>query len=191
MQTINTNYKNILQTMTEIWKVYPHKTNKVHLLEVSNLGNIKYNGILIDFKNQEHKRYYMICGMLVHRMVALLFVPNPDNKPQIDHINTNKHDNRAINLRWVTPKENSNNSLTKLHQSIANKEAQNRPEVKLNNSNKHKNRKLTKEHKHKTSLSMMGQNVGKRHMSNDIDHVFIKPDKIEYYLSLGYHFGMK
>lgn len=40
MQTIITNYKNILQTMEEIWKVYPHKTNKVHLLEVSNLGNI-------------------------------------------------------------------------------------------------------------------------------------------------------
>lgn len=186
MQTITTNYKNILQTMEEIWKVY--KKTKKGIWEVSDSGNVKFNG---NIYNPKDGRYLRASGMLVHRMVALLFVPNPENKSCVDHINTDKHDNRAINLRWVTPKENSNNSLTKLHQSISNKEAQNRPEVKLNNSNKHKNRKLTKEHKHKTSLSMMGQNVGKRHMSNGIDHVFIKPDEIEYYLSLDYHFGMK
>lgn len=48
----------------------------------------------------------------VHRLVAQAFIPNPDNKPCIDHLNTNQGDNRVENLRWVTYKENSNNPLT-------------------------------------------------------------------------------
>ena len=50
--------------------------------------------------------------LLVHRVVMLAFVPNTENKPQIDHINTQKDDNRLENLRWATPKENANNALT-------------------------------------------------------------------------------
>ena len=46
----------------------------------------------------------------VHRLIAINFIPNPDNKPYVDHMNRDKSDNRIENLRWVTALENSHNT---------------------------------------------------------------------------------
>ena len=54
------------------------------------------------------------CVLMVHRIVAYAFLPFVSGKDYVDHINTIRHDNRASNLRWVTPKENANNPQTKL-----------------------------------------------------------------------------
>lgn len=48
----------------------------------------------------------------VHKLVANAFIPNYDNKPCVDHIDTNSLNNNVENLRWVTIKENNNNPIT-------------------------------------------------------------------------------
>ena len=105
---------------TEIFKIYKETTHTRwghRVYEVSNLGRVKCNGKIVE--PYMNNKYLCIGTFYIHRAVAELFVPNPDNKPYVDHINTDCLDNRAENLRWVTCKENNNNPLTRKHRSEA------------------------------------------------------------------------
>lgn len=106
----------------EIWKVIEEYPNYM----VSSIGRVKslnYNRtgkekILKPYKNPDGYLQVILSkdgkikSCKTHRLVAQAFIPNTDNKPCIDHINTNRTDNRVENLRWVTHTENMNNLLT-------------------------------------------------------------------------------
>lgn len=46
---------------------------------------------------------------LIHRLVALHFIDNPESKPEVDHIDRDRQNNNANNLRWLTKSENNKN----------------------------------------------------------------------------------
>jgi hypothetical protein len=82
--------------VTEDGKVYSKIHNRFLKLTESH-----HNYLRVKIRN---KNGYKIFS--VHRLIAIVFLPNPENKPQVNHINGNKKDNRVINLEWATREEN-------------------------------------------------------------------------------------
>ena len=70
-------------------------------------------GRIFNCKANDHG--YVTCGIVnnhgkqvlrsVHVLIATLFIPNPENKPIVNHINGIKHDNQSVNLEWATQSE--------------------------------------------------------------------------------------
>lgn len=80
---------------------------------LKNGKRVKYKGgVVSQRKNSNGYMYATLCkgGVRkhygVHRLLAKMFIPNPDNKQEVNHINGVRHDNRLCNLEWVSHTEN-------------------------------------------------------------------------------------
>ena len=164
------------------------KVTRTSVWEISNEGHIKRNGKEYIPKKGKHG-YYRTSFDLVHRLVAKAFIPNTENKPCVDHINCNKLDNRAINLRWCTLSENMMNPITRLHNSESQSKVYteevrkerseakklyyiNHPEVRLKLSESAKNRKRKR-----------GQ-----HMTDGLTTIYVLEDYWGEYIDIGFYF---
>ena len=108
--------------MQEIWKDIK---NYEGLYQVSNLGRVKSFPRTGTHQATEHilsqangSKGYMLVVLQnksrktcrVHRLVAEAFIPNPNNLPQVDHIDDNKKNNCVSNLQWITNEDNMKKS---------------------------------------------------------------------------------
>lgn len=104
------------------WKLVLEKQNRLYY--VTDVGGrvksvSKRTGKEKELTTAICNKYMYASGMAVHRLVATAFVPNPEHKQYVDHIDGNRLNNDASNLRWVNAAENSHNPITKKRQSDA------------------------------------------------------------------------
>lgn len=108
--------------MEEIWKDIDGYENIYQISNYANVRRFYKNGKIKILKPSKNKDGYLCVSLSkdnikksyrINCLVAKAFVPNPNNLPEVDHIDTDKDNNIWTNLKWVTRIENMNNKLTK------------------------------------------------------------------------------
>ena len=107
--------------MQEIWKDIPGYEGKYQISNLGNVMSLHFKRSLTNkklLKPMPDGRYGYLKVMLrdngnykmktIHRLVAEAFIPNPEGKPNVNHIDSNPKNNRADNLEWCTPEHNCN-----------------------------------------------------------------------------------
>lgn len=92
-------YNGLLE-ITDEGRVFIYKNKKKRECKYRLSGGSKYYAISFNFNGKQVSEY-------VHRLVAEAFIPNPNNKPQVNHMDRNTLNNNVKNLEWCTAKENT------------------------------------------------------------------------------------
>ena len=147
-------------TNNELMLGYKYIPQYEGLYSIDRSGNVfsHINGKILK-PHPNHRGYLMVSlykdgkskKSTIHKLVAITYIPNPNNLPEIDHIDTNRQNNNVENLRWCTRKENCNNPLSLKHSCDSRK------------GEKHYlyGKSLSKETKAKMSTSRIGHTVSK------------------------------
>lgn len=104
--------------MREIWKAIPEYEGYYEASSLGRIRSVPRNGtrangtiLALNIKKSGYANVLLSKNDMrkthrVHRLIAQAFIPNPGNKPQVNHKNGDKLDNRVANLEWATSKEN-------------------------------------------------------------------------------------
>ena len=122
---------NTYKKTIRLWKKSPIHPEYYSVSDDGKVRNDKTGKELKPNTDKDGYLYYVLCyrgdrrTVKAHRLVAETWIPNPDNKPAVDHINGDRTDNSADNLRWVTNKENTNNpnTLPNLKKALSKRDA--------------------------------------------------------------------
>lgn len=96
----------------EEWKNIPSNiVNGTNGYKISNYARVmNHKGRITEGSKVHHSKYIWVSvypkQYLLHRLIAKVFIPNPNNKEQVNHIDGNRQNNNVLNLEWVTGQEN-------------------------------------------------------------------------------------